>query len=404
MEEFLLRNAGSRPPVFIGRDSVIRDIMYRAAAMQDRDREFRKETRVIRGAPGAGKTSVLKEIEHRLDEVDPKGKFGFPRILILSGEMLRNMDNAMKAMTAAAGLDRPTLKKWLKERDIKTGISFFDAIGANVGIGGNSAVRRIPLDLHDMVNVLPGSIWPAPVIVAIDEAQRMEYGGDSVQADFIRALHNGTTDLPLLPVMSGLCDTGDRVRAMGLTRVENVHDIGCFDTDEAMDYAGRFCEGFGLYASGNGPATDDRLTGLVRDTEGWPRHLHHSFQTLGHETLLHDGDMARIRWDIVEREATDLRRRCNRNQQSPEMRESVYLTGAVMQDFRDGMRKSDIMALIRRLVSDVDGWNLPEGMSVLGFHNHLVHQGALQENPDHAYSCPIPTFLDHLKDCGEVEP
>ncbi|MCY4228028.1 MAG: hypothetical protein OXF20_10140, partial [Gammaproteobacteria bacterium] len=65
LETFLRQTEGSPPPVFIGREGVLEDIAL-AAEQVWKDtgsgmRGMEKATRIVQGAPGAGKSSILNE-------------------------------------------------------------------------------------------------------------------------------------------------------------------------------------------------------------------------------------------------------------------------------------------------------------------------------------------------------
>jgi len=190
---------------------------------------------------------------------------------------------------------------------------------------------------------------------------------------------------------------------MDLTRLSHNHGIGCLSGEDRADFAGRFLSGFGL-ASGKDPERIGRNIGKILDTtEGWPRHMHHSFQAIGEHALLAGGDLSRLDWKSVASAARERRRAYYRRQRSPQMEDSRSLTGIVLRDLRDGMRSADIDDIIERNAEDRPGWRLPDGMNSGMFRRHLIHKGALQRHPDDTYHCPIPSFHEFLVSEGGPE-
>ncbi|MCY4304483.1 MAG: hypothetical protein OXC62_06855, partial [Aestuariivita sp.] len=53
----------SPPPVFVGRQDVLKHVLTKATRTSDRKSGIPGNTTVIQGAPGAGKSSVLSEID-----------------------------------------------------------------------------------------------------------------------------------------------------------------------------------------------------------------------------------------------------------------------------------------------------------------------------------------------------
>ncbi|MCY4463708.1 MAG: hypothetical protein OXC26_25435, partial [Albidovulum sp.] len=98
LREFVAAGEKSPPPVFVGRTEAIADIEAAARRAWKPGASNQGEpgaTRILQGAPGAGKSSILAEMEFRsLRAAAP----GSPRVLVLSSERLtRDLHSALAA-------------------------------------------------------------------------------------------------------------------------------------------------------------------------------------------------------------------------------------------------------------------------------------------------------------------
>ncbi len=390
------------PPVFVGRQDVIQDIEKRLPYLLKASGRP-KETRLIHGAPGAGKSYILAELERRGIE---DGKYN---VLVLNSERLDDMKEVMESLSIAAGLSSTRWRNTLLESaargtagaiQMATGIpGIQDAVNSLIdGIGG------VPRTMTAFAKKFPVSNWQMPLIVAIDEAQRFSWPKDTKQAFLLQSLHDNDPALPIMPVCAGLGDLKDVLSRIDLTRIENIHEIGCLTDDEMDDFFIGFRHKFGLFIRDDSDSDHviPNIKRLTQDSHGWPRHLYHSFQALGHAVRLVDGDLSGVNWSHVHEDALTRRQAYYLGQTSEEMQESVNLKSAIMLGVKDGMDLNDINKLIRGNVRNEDGWILPENMTVKDFRHHLVHKGALQQRPDRTFYCPIPSIraflIDRTKD------
>ncbi len=270
-------------------------------------------------------------------------------------------------------------------------------LSASVGFAGVSVelargTEEAPPHLFALARTVPPKSWDAPLIVAVDEAQRLPPGTHSPQALFFQAIHDASSGLPLTLVLAGLGDTLYRAQEMGLTRGIKQHEVGQLEAEDIRTLMTRFCRRFGLRASG----CAERLAELAAPAEGWPRHLHLTLQALSEEALAADGDLEKTDWKRTAAHAAGSRLQYYRAQQSREMKASRRLVGAVMRKLSDDMKCDDIVWLIEECAADVPGFRLPNVMDSEDFCRHLVHQGALEQRIDDSYRCPIPSFRSFL--------
>ena len=397
LRDFVAAGEKSPPPVFVGRTEAIADIeaATRRAWKPGESKQGKPGiTRILQGAPGAGKSSILAEMEFRSHRAAAPGS---PRVLVLSSEWLTSdLPSALAAVSAAGGMNHD---EWSKRAGrIHHRISAVGAFGLSLELARSGA--KPPDNLFELARAMPATTWNAPLIAAVDEAQNLPAGETMPTAIFLRSIHNATSGLPLTLVLAGLGDTQDRAQKMGLTRGLKLNEVGRLSVEETDELMRGFCRRFGLRADGSEPY----LAELAAGAEGWPRHLHFALQALGEEALAADGDLGRISWSAAAKLAAESRLRYYRAQQSPELKATDRLVAAVMRDLRDDMPWSDVVGLIEANAADAPGFRLPDSTTPEAFFRRLVHQGALHEGADGRFHCPIPSFRSFLIDAGERKP
>ncbi len=397
LEDFVARGEKSSPPVFVGRDRVIRDIQRAAALVwKHRDRGgVPGATRILHGAPGAGKSSILAELRDRSLAADQAE--GTPRVLTVSSRELKQ--DLPGVLAAVAAIGRTPHGDWIRwARGIAGRLTA--SIGfAGLRIGLEGGAGKPPANLSDLAAAMKPDEWWAPVAVAVDEAQNLSPDPDSPPALLCQGIHDADTALPLTLVLAGLGNTLNRAHDMGLTRGSTLHGIEGLTDRETRKLAEGFCRRFGLRAD----ASRRVLSELAAPAEGWPRHLHFALRALGEEALETDGDLRRIDWSRAMKEAADSRMRYYRSQQSPEMREAEPLVAGVMAQLGGRPNSFGIIKYLRTASAADPDMSLPEGMTVKGFLGHLLHRGALQERSDRTVHCPIPSFRSFLMKQGGLE-
>ena len=403
LQGFIARGEKSPPPVFVGRENVLGDIEKagRLAWKRRNPASYHpqptrhgapKNTRIIQGAPGAGKSSILAELVKRSGERD--GAPGQSRVVTLStGLLMTSLPKAIRMIAVAAGMPQ----EWWRRHS--GSLSFgVDALLASAE--DEMSWARDPDNAPENLNALAARLapakWQAPVIVAVDEAQRLPGPMHAQHALFLQGIHDADSGLPLNLVLAGLGDTRDAANAMDMISGLTIHEIGGLEAGESATLMRDFCRHFGIDPEGH----EVRLDALAAPCEGWPSHLHHALQALAQEALRCDGDLERVDWDRIGTAAAESRTRYCLGQQSAEMDEADGLTAVVMSRLEDGMKMSGVLRLIEENLMDVAGHRLPKGLSSKGFYTHLAHCGALQKREDGTVHCPIPSFRTYLIRAG----
>ena len=403
LKDFIDSGDKSPPPVFVGREDILRDIEATA-------RRIRKEyiatgqgnpgeTRIIQGAPGAGKSSVIAELKYRsINSPAPQA----PLVLSLNSSRISRPENILVPLARLVNVNRAD--------EFLARINETLVAGGSVGTSGTKVEGRVESSMTRLdpdPNLTEFEEWvlnlpedqgiKGPIIVAIDEAQRFREQVDSPLAKFLQGIHDGSK-LPMMLVLAGLGDTNARARAMELTRGSKVHEIGSLAPEEAGEFMLACCRRFGMDPRGH----EERLVELAAPCEGWPRHLHFTLQSLGREALKGDGDLAKISWEDVKKQAKESRTRYYQDQQSQEMKLSSSLVGNILREYRPGSKLPDVIDNITLHAGEGTGikWLIPEGMTAKSLADHLIHRGVFLEKKDHTISFAIPSFRSYLIEAG----
>ncbi|MCY4303820.1 MAG: ATP-binding protein [Aestuariivita sp.] len=407
---FITDGSKASPPVFAGREMILDEILTTSVRAFERGSAPAGNTIVIQGAPGAGKTSILKEIENQSQKAGMQ-----PRPLIVSPADIKN--NRTEVLKAIAVIASKPQADWLTMIK-RTGANVARRTGSvsflSLSIDFANMVRAdAPHTLYDLQQMLPAEKWVNPVILAIDEAQRFSEYTTNDHAELLHYIHDAQQiHLPLTLVFAGLGDTENHVNAMGITNGVFAHTIGALTLRESTEVIDGFCTHFGINVS---TAQHEPLHDFFISTEGWPRHIYWAQKSLA-EVLIHPdihGDLSKIAdWSAAEQRRDQYRLGYYNNRNSTAMKRAPKLVGAVQQaimTYADNGLMLDfaqIGDLIDHFIRSDDGknraWRTPDifgtDQSVVDrFIEHLIHQGALAHDPNtQSYQCPIPSFQSYL--------
>ncbi|MCY4274651.1 MAG: ATP-binding protein [Gammaproteobacteria bacterium] len=416
LRQFIDEGEKRAPPVFVGRDDILDDILSISKRSWKPGAWFREgnhgiagNTRIVHGAPGAGKSSVLRKL--RDWEMTPSVALGLsrikPRVLLLNSALIARPLDILKPLASLICKRKAPDFVERYERSLSLGVNL-----GNAGITMQRQTRSYQnpsltgiVDFQHWIDFLPKlSRLKSPVIIAIDEAQRFNHDASSPVAQVLQALHDNAWNLPLTLVLAGLGDTLDKSRKMQLTGGTKLHEVGCLSFKQKQQVMQGFCQTFGINAEG----FENRLVTYAEPSEDWPRHLHFAQAILGQELLKNHGDIRALDWILLDEEFRKSRIRYYQSQQSNPMRSLLSLMATVMEQFKTDMKLEDIKELIEGNVKSQAGFDLENSLlegrrDAYELIRHLVHQGALQEAESGIFYSPIPSFRSFLIEQGNVD-
>ncbi|MCY4303733.1 MAG: hypothetical protein OXC62_02945 [Aestuariivita sp.] len=384
---FCHQSEGELPPVFKGRGAILTTLRKRGAATRTvqqqpghtqphvRFRGIPKTTQIVQGAPGAGKSSVLAKLQEECIMLDNESA---PRVVITSSQdIMENLPQVLKLIRATGECSPSIWTTLLSRVGVNLTTNALGEISATIG-WVPSAFDHVQT-LGQLAEIAPSQNWTAPVIIAVDEAQRISGNDTTPHARFLQSLHDASSGLPLTLVLGGLSDTKERMQDFGITRGVTTHNLGCLNATDRNELMGAFCEKFGI----NGINFEPELQALAEPTEGWPRHLHFTLQALAQEFLRVNGVMAEVQWQQVAEVAASSRVAYYHHQQSAVLRRLKPLVGAVMEDLRKGDDFDTITSRIRQyfrpdMLNNLSDKFMNPSRFPRDLVHELIHQGALQ--------------------------
>jgi len=402
LESFLVQTEGAPPPVFIGREEVLMDIALASEqvwkGMGSGQHGMEKATRIVQGAPGAGKSSILNEIACNSERLRREG-VPVPMVVTLkSGDIDEPIDIleplAVSINPSAAG---DFLSRYSRTIGGDAGVSL-----GPIRVGGRIETSAETTRTRARWNVFKAWVeenggFDRPITLAIDEAQRFDHVPEDPLSKLFQSLHDGS-NLPIVLVLAGLSDTEYSAGRMDLTRIPSgqVHNIGCFSNHGAEELMSRSCAHFGIDIAG----FEDEINRLAEPCDCWPRHLHIVLKAFGREALRTGGDLDKADWEGIVVEIRAGRDDYYGHQFSSEMREAKSLMARIMNELNTRNEREEIIKFINECRVNKSDYLFTEGMGARDFFVHLVHKGALHEESVDRFVCPIPSFHTYLLDRG----
>lgn len=396
---------------FAGRDREIAAVERACALALERIRAGRtpgSATRLLQGAPGAGKTALLSELRRRWVGAPAEGGFpawtgsGAVLPVVVHWSDLGSEEAVVRAVLKAVDAGLRASFRRMRSSDVQGSAGAGGWIRAGGRRGQSTAPPALSLaELAEAVASFHGGAWPGPVCLMVDEVQAAEPG----RAHVLGRLHEGVPGLPVVPVLAGLGSSQDHLAGLdiGLSRlgIDAVYDVGALAPAEAREAVERMLATYRVDRTGE---TRGWPGWLADRSDCWPQHLHNGMRALARGLLEAGGRLASVDGRLVDALERDYRAKSCDRRLSPAMRQSRSLVGAVMAFLPEGGLPDDkVLNAISALARTDDAeWALPEGKTPSSFLDHLIHQGALQRRsgPDSLYGCPIPSFRDYLLDYG----
>ena len=371
---------------FVGRSALIDDI-ERAAASALRNAlagwRYASATRLIQGAPGAGKSALLAHLEEKWSRAGREA----PHVLPVYLEELAEPDRIAQAV--AACLD-PRKAERFRRTETRSG-----SIGIS-GVGGAwTAETAPPAGFGALREMFPPQRWERPLCLLVDEVQNLEPD----QAGTVRRLHEAVDGLPIVPVLAGLANARHVLAKRGISRlsVGTVHMLGRLEPGQPAQSVRMMLGRFRVDAAD----AEHWATLLEERSDRWPQHLRNGMRALAEGLIASGGVLASVGEEAVLAGAEERRLESYRARLSPEMLGSGLLLAAVMEAVpEEGLGYVETLRAIEESERAASGWRLPAEMLPEAYLDHLIHRGALQDDGTGRLACPIPSLRRFLIESG----
>ena len=402
----------SAPPYFAGRKRLLSDIEDACMDVwhchENGLVQIEGSTWMIYGAPGAGKSSLLKYLQYAWQQgaymtLDAAGRerpgptptlmyFGSTEAYLLEEFFEKLVDLVTQGQT------KDVFVKISETMRVSGG---GDALLVKGGIEHEKTKQHdaVRTTLAAVAKALPPSKWKRPVVVAIDEAQNMPGDENSPVGLLLQAFHESHANLPVIVLLAGLSDTKMRVRKLGLSRLSKnrVCSLNGLDAAEVAELKAGFCAHFEIDL---GRYSDD-FDALLQRTDGWAAHLQNCLQAFSEVYLAAQCEIEAVDFAKVEQLSLATRMEYYHARMSDAMKDSVRLLGTLMAQLTGSEKRWDILDMIQQISDDNASSRsrtkkLPPGMSADDYYIDLIHSGALQECDDGKVVCPIPSFHQFL--------
>lgn len=390
------------PAGLFGRKRELRALggMLELVSVADR-RDFAGCTQVITGAPGAGKSALLVELQERWKDRTA--------IIDLEPHAFSDPDYALRrlARSLVSEFGRLTRARIRLNARLR-GVDFF-GIKVDVAPSGPELPLRA---LADLRTALPDEAADIPIAVFVDEAQTlahdMEAGNASKQSSLLMDLHSGTHGLRILPVFSGLNHTVEHLAALGVSRLgaNSVHVLGCLSPTETTANLQTALRILGVEGH---PAAERWLNESVARSCGWPQHITSCIKGLA-LALLPDDDAESLR-PLTRDACRDAVAQGESSRQeyygarlapfqdiAPALKAVVAAIREARSKGRPGVDRIAIRKAIGESAEDMRSQGMLWTIDLASVPDMLVHHGILQQAPeaDSLWTVPIPSLADRI--------
>ncbi len=420
LREFAQKSDRQEPPAFAGRKDQIaglaKDLRTRTKdSMAGKSDAWEGATWLFQGAPGAGKTALLRHLQN-LKIQAPAGNGaasgGVPvRACSITDQHVLSDPWELKKKIAAVWI--PEAEKDLETRRLLE-------LGADLKvIRGGMKTDRPLMSWGDVVKKVlgkPGE-YP-PLLLMVDEAQKL----DDAAEKQVLWLHQGNDGLPIIPVFGGLAWTKERFGELGISRFSGgrVHTLEALSKDECREVVRAFFKKFRV--AGSPQQREEWAETLARECRGWPQHLHAGLQGLAEALVEAEGVL-----EEADR-PTGLEGGADRRQEYYEARISSFESGfheapylaaaavAYLDRNTSGLISSARLGRaidqghVLRLALNWPGMNLkeddpdlslPEGAAGKELVRAMLRAGIFHKGANGVLHVPIPSFADYL--CSKLD-
>lgn len=395
LAHFVRRSDRAPPLHFVGRRVAIaflNEALGQVAGSTAADRAGVGMTQLITAAPGAGKSSLLHEVQKRWK------KDGRVRMAQLHVSDLDDRTHAFWEL--ALQLEPEAAKQLFGMKATHSGASGIRKLLQALKRSGKRQAQERPDSVESLARWLKEVARTRnsqdtafrPVVVFIDEIQnlaKVDQEAAAGRGSLVRGIHEGAGGLPFMLVLAGLSDSVKVLRSCGIARLEGksqfvLADLRGEETREAVE---KFLDHFRVRGT---PAERGAwVSRIAADTSGWPHHLVNGLCAAAKSLADGRGDMARASLEDACRYASEYReiyyeRQVEPFETVPELLTAVFsalpgaggLTAKEIKDAIDGAYEHHA--------------HLEERMPRSKAFAELLHQGLIQKTRGVLYDCPVP--------------
>ncbi len=279
LQHFIANKDRDKPILFAGRATEI-------AAVDDAIKAVKRgsvagQTLLFTGAPGAGKTALLRHLQLHLTDCRsasfPAHALSDPRQVVI--DIISQID--------------PKTGETLNR---STTTAFHGEAGASpLKVGGAYSKTELGPTLSSL-RALAQSIRPdilkSPIVLFMDEAQNAEADlANTQRSSLLQDLHEGQSG-PFLLIAGGLSQSLGRFSELGISRfaTNSVLALGCLTPHDVREVVERFfvTSDFGIQV-GSSHLQESWLAAIMDESKGWPQHLTNTLISAAEEIIRANG-------------------------------------------------------------------------------------------------------------------
>ena len=394
LRAFALEDDRLPPAAFVGRHDIIADVERAVARAAEGGTAVRGRTRLVLGAPGAGKTALLYELARRWRARAADGDAGAPV----------PVDCQPRELISPVAFTEAVLSAVVPDSSIDLAKATTTEGGGGVpGVAGLRVSRTTSVpSLVDSVRA-GRTPWAAiheatqaerlsrPVVLLVDEAQNMpgDPGGEG-RTHLLAELHDGRHGLPIVAVLGGLGDSKQVMARRGISRFarDAVHPLPLLTDAESGEAIERFLARHRI--TGAEEAMKRWRRRIAEACNGWPQHLHNYLGGAARSLADAGGDLDRADLDAALAAGDDWRREYYDARLEGVNPDLPAVVDVVRRTPESGAPMHRIVEWCREATGTAAEGN--------DLHARMIHDGILQEMPGGLVACPIPSFRRYILD------
>lgn len=362
------------------------------------------ETWLFQGAPGAGKSALLRRLAERWDARQDEGA---PIALTIRADLVINQSNLVAIIADAIATANNDVESSNRLRQIgaigrssSTGIGGELATRANTQINEGKSVAADPRELNweSLKNLFLKQNRKRPVVLMLDEVQGLSHWSGALE---ISNLHQGIHGLPIVPVFAGLSHSFDVLRRHDISRMARRRRVtlGALEQTEARKVVTMMLDAFCI----EGSSHNDWARRIALESCGWPQHLHVGLQALAKSVVSNDGMLGSTEGDFANSVSglfAKYRKEYYRNRLDDDLENCVDLIYVILNEARSpGKTLGELRSIISVQTREDSGrkFQLPKQFDVSTLLDRMIKRGFLQlTDADYRYICPIPSLTDYI--------